>query len=474
MSGAASRYSGTRLEFARIDEATRKTLRDLWTVVEPNLDGILAGFYKHLVMEPSLRELLGNRQAALESAQKTHWQRLFSAKFDEDYESSINRIGRAHSRIGLEPRWYIAGYQFVLNELTAVVLKRHRFSVTKAQGALQALNKAVLLDLDYAISTYQQILMEEQEARTRCLSEAIDRFKDKVEASLATVDKAADTMQKRADTLSSVAGAASHEAISASAASEQTSTSVQTVASAAEELASSIEEIARQVTGASDVARRANVVTDSASREVGLLSVTAQKIGDVIGLIQAIAEQTNLLALNATIEAARAGDAGRGFAIVAQEVKNLAGQTSRATEDIAQQIAEIQSATTRAVDTISSIASTVGEIDTLTATIAAAIEEQGAATREISMNVQHAAQGTVTLTRNVTGVTAAIDKTEDAARDFLVVSGDLRGQSDQISGQIRDFFSEIRQTTESGAAKGKHTAASGAGSGRAADTRRYA
>ncbi len=444
MSGTDSAHTMERLAFARIEDGTRVQLRALWAIVEPELDRILSRFYVHLAGQPTLKALLGDRQSSLESAQKKHWKRLFAATFDDDYVSSIDRIGRAHSRIGLEPRWYIAGYQYVLNELVDVVIRRYRLSPAKATAAIQALNKAVLLDLDFAISTYQQILMEAQEAQTRGLSDAIDRFKTKVEVSLQTVDTTADKMQSQAGTLSSVASAASQEAVSASAASEQTSVSVQTVASAAEELSSSIEEIGRQITGASDVARRANVVTESVSREVGQLSTNAQKIGDVIGLIQAIAEQTNLLALNATIEAARAGDAGRGFAIVAQEVKQLASQTSKATEDIAKQIAEVQGATTRAVDTIGSIASTVGEIDTLTAAIAAAVEEQGAATREISMNVQHAAQGTLTLTRNVSGVNEAIEKTEHAAEDFLQVSGSLRSQSSQISEQVRDFFAEIR------------------------------
>ena len=113
-----------RVEFARIDDPTRTMLRQLWPVVEPCLDGILKRFYEHLVTEPSLKALLGNRQSSLENAQKVHWKRLFTATFDDDYVQSIDRIGRAHSRIGLEPRWYIAGYQFVLNELVSVVMKK--------------------------------------------------------------------------------------------------------------------------------------------------------------------------------------------------------------------------------------------------------------------------------------------------------------------------------------------------------------
>jgi methyl-accepting chemotaxis protein len=450
-----------RVAFAGIDEATRKELRQLWSVVEPSLEGILTRFYAHLVTEPKLKALLGDRQASLESAQKVHWKRLFSATFDEDYVRSIDRIGRAHSRIGLEPRWYIAGYQFVLNELVAVVLRKFRFSPGRATEAVQALNRAVMLDLDFAISTYQQILMEEEQARTAALGDAIDRFQKAMGSSLQSVGAAAEKVGEGAGTLSSVAGSAAREAVSAAAVSEQTSGNVQSVASAAEELASSILEISRQVSGASDVARRASGITETASSEVGMLSVSAQKIGDVIGLIQAIAEQTNLLALNATIEAARAGDAGRGFAIVAQEVKQLAGQTSSATEEIASQVAEVQAATTRAVNAIGSISSTVGEIDSLTSAIAAAIEQQGAATQEISQSVQHAADGTSTLTRNVAGVTASIERAESAATEFLAVSGDLRKQSGDIADMIREFFEDIRRTTGAGAgddAKGRRAA----------------
>jgi len=433
----------SRLAFAGIDEETCAQLRKLWPLIEPNLDGILAGFYDHLRKDPRMKALVGDRQGSLESAQKKHWKRLFTSGFDADYVASINRIGRAHVRIGLEPRWYIAGYQHVMSALTRLVIARFRFSPTRAGRAVDAITKATMLDLDYAISTYQTMLIEREAERNARMNEAFERFRATVDRTLGAVAQTADTMQDRAGVLSDVAGSASSEAVSASAASEQTSVGVQTVASAAEELSSSIEEIGRQITGASDVARRAATTTDSASDEVGRLSSAAQKIGDVIGLIQAIAEQTNLLALNATIEAARAGEAGRGFAIVAQEVKELASQTSKATEDIAAQITEVQTGTTKAVDAIRTISTTVGEIDSLTAALAAAVEEQGAATREISANVQQAATGTQTLSRSVSSVSGAIDKTGAAAEDFLKVSESLRTQSTGLADEIRDFFREI-------------------------------
>ena len=169
---------------------------------------------------------------------------------------------------------------------------------------------------------------------------------------------------------------------------------MQNVAGAAEELTSSIKEIGVQVENATTVVRRAAELSKSSNGEIEALAGTAQKIGDVVGLIQAIAAQTNLLALNATIEAARAGEAGRGFAVVASEVKSLATQTAKATEEISQQIAAIQESTTQSVDSVRTITTTMQEVDGFTTAIAAAVEEQGAATEEISRNVQMAARGT--------------------------------------------------------------------------------
>ncbi len=434
-----------RLSFARIDAETKSTLTKLWPFVQKALPAVLDGFYSHLKSQPKMAALVGNREDMLKKAQGGHWAKLFSGRFDKDYFESIDRIGRAHVRIGLEPKWYIAGYQYILNELVNIVLKKHRFSQHRALTAVQALNKAVLFDLDLAISTYQDVLMKLQQEQERQINHAIDTFKVKVDATMTEVSNSAEKMTRQAMSLSDMSVSANAEASEAARSSVQTTNNIQTIAAATEELSSSIAEISRQVTGASDVARRANGETNRTSAEVGRLSDSAQKIGDVISLIQAIAEQTNLLALNATIEAARAGEAGRGFAVVAAEVKELANQTSKATEEISSQISAIQLATQNAVKSINAISETVREVDNMTATIAAAVEQQGAATREISSNIQSAASGSQSLAGNVDRVAGAIAQTGTAAADFQVAADGLKSCSAQLGDDVRHFFENLQK-----------------------------
>jgi methyl-accepting chemotaxis protein len=174
------------------------------------------------------------------------------------------------------------------------------------------------------------------------------------------------------------------------------------------------------------------------------LAETAQKIGDVVALIQNIASQTNLLALNATIEAARAGDAGRGFAVVASEVKALANQTAKATEDISTQIAAIQGETGLAVDAIKAIGGTIRKMNEIASAIAAAVEEQGAATRDISHNIQLVAQGTSGVATNIAGVNEAVEETGSAAAEVLTAADDLSRQADKLRANVNGFLDKIR------------------------------
>jgi methyl-accepting chemotaxis protein len=251
-------------------------------------------------------------------------------------------------------------------------------------------------------------------------------------------------MQETAQSMAATADQSSALVSAVASAAEETSVNVQTVSSGTEELSSSISEIGRQVITSAQIARKAVDEAGATDATMQGLAENASRISVVVDLIQVIASQTNLLALNATIEAARAGEAGRGFAVVASEVKSLANQTAKATEEIRAQIASMQQVTTSAVGAIRNIGETIAEINEVTTAIAAAVEEQGAATREIARNIQHAAGGTAEVSSNIVGVSTASGEAGMAAAEVLNASVGLRREADLLRSEIDAFLSNIR------------------------------
>ena len=272
----------------------------------------------------------------------------------------------------------------------------------------------------------------------------IAEFEATVRTALDSLQTSANSMQTTAQSMSATADQSSALVSAVASAAEETSVNVQTVSSGTEELSSSISEIGRQVIISAEIARKAVDEAGATDATMQGLAENASRISIVVDLIQTIASQTNLLALNATIEAARAGEAGRGFAVVASEVKSLASQTAKATDEIRGQIASMQQVTTSAVGAIRNIGNTIGEINEVTTAIAAAVEQQGAATREIARNIQHAAGGTSEVSSNIVGVSTASAEAGSAASEVLSASGALRREADVLRAEIDAFLSNIR------------------------------
>ncbi|MBE7245362.1 MAG: CHASE3 domain-containing protein [Actinomycetospora chiangmaiensis] len=280
--------------------------------------------------------------------------------------------------------------------------------------------------------------------RRRTMVELADGFEAAVGGIVGMVSSSATELQATAQQMSSAAAETAAQSTTVAAAAEEAASNVGTVAAAAEELGTSVQEIGRQVHGSAELARAAVGEADQTAALVQALAQTSARIGDMVGLISTIASQTNLLALNATIEAARAGEAGRGFAVVAAEVKELANQTGKATEEIAGQIGEIQGVTDQAVRAIGTITGRIREINAVATSIAAAVEQQGAATQEIVRNVAQASTGTSEVTSNIAGVARASEDTGAAANQVLAASGELSRQSEHLTAEVNRFLNTVR------------------------------
>jgi methyl-accepting chemotaxis protein len=310
-------------------------------------------------------------------------------------------------------------------------------------GAVQVF-KANMIEAD-RLRTEGELAKVENEARVRqALLDLATRFESSVGSVVNGVTASATELQSTAQSMAATAEETSRQSTAVAAASEQTTQNVQTVASATEELSASIGEITSQVSESTRIVGEAVVQANDTNHKVQGLAEAAQKIGEVVRIINDIAGQTNLLALNATIEAARAGDAGKGFAVVASEVKTLATQTANATEEIATQVRAIQEATTSSAEAIKNITQTISRVSEIATAIASAVEEQGAATQEISRNVQQAAQGTTEVSSNISNVTMAAQETGTAAAQVLVAASELGKNGVMLKNQVEDFLRTVR------------------------------
>lgn len=286
--------------------------------------------------------------------------------------------------------------------------------------------------------------VEQREARAKKMEDLISSFEVEISTALQGMSATSAQLLSSAGRMEGIAEQTGASSTTAAAAAEESTANINTVASASEEMSASVSEINRQLAHSTEITKRAVTQAEETKDKMSSLSETTSLIADVVNLIKDIAEQTNLLALNATIEAARAGEAGRGFAVVASEVKALATQTSKATEEITGHVQAVQASSLEAVNAVEDIRNIIVETDSIATTIAAAVEEQDAATAEIARNVQEAAKGSQEVTTVIVDVSSGAAETKTIAEDVNEAANEVSNNTQAISSVVGGFLSGIR------------------------------
>ncbi|HVI51807.1 MAG TPA: globin-coupled sensor protein [Candidatus Sulfotelmatobacter sp.] len=432
-----------RLQYLEIDENTTRILPQALDSIGSNVEGVLDRFYSKIAATPHLAAFFTpeTKQHA-RSMQLKHWtESVFSGKFDDTYMARVQRIGHTHEKIGLEPQWYMGGYCFALTQLIRLVMEANRKRPERAAEQIEALVKAVFLDMELGVSVY---IEASKETARQTLSNHADRFDMDVKGMVQLVASAAVELQAISDAMAQTAHLTAEQTTEVAANAASTSQNVETVAAATTELSASIEEIGRQAAAVrqstSDAVEDANQVRAVVSQ----LSEAVSEIAAATREVTDISNRTRLLALNATIESARAGEHGKGFAVVAGEVKSLADQASRVTENIIKRIQAVESATNLAMTSVDRVSQVIDRLHGVSSAIASAVEEQGAATQEIARSVGLAANSSHNITTVIGTVAQAAHETGSSAHNVRSSSSELSVNADQLSRKVDNFLSELK------------------------------
>jgi len=418
-----------RLGFLQLNADAQLRLGRLQAEVSRILPGIADEFYHYLATWPSLAPMIAGegKVAHLKGTQQAHWEKLFSGRFDNEYVRHAIGVGSSHERIGLEPRWYIGAYCFILERLFAGILGKHGKGKV---DDLTVLLRAAFLDMDLAISTYiRRGEMNKLKSDMLLLADMLDR---EVEGSVGLIAARADQMSENAQELSEIAEMMHGAASAVDGSVMQTRGNVTSVADASERVQASCQEISAQARHAAQLTDDAVSQADQASATVRGLAEATGKINEVVALVEAIASQTRLLALNATIEAARAGEAGKGFAVVASEVKILARQTEDAIRTISTQAEAIRRTTMETAATVDRVTSMISDIHAVAERVTAATGEQQTATAGISGRVEETSAITQTVTSQVQHLFGEAERTRGTAQRSERLA-------EQVSGNIHDL-----------------------------------
>ena len=436
-----------RLGIYEIDDDVVDLRAEIWRLLAPRLDLIVATYLAHILkVAPLYRKKMEEGRKAYTDRFKYFMERLLNNPFDEEWVKDAYDRATAEASSGLDMRSRSAITIAVLNDLSKCIHEHHRFSPRKGFRLLNAATRIFMLDAANAVACYNSMEVQQAKARSEELANSIKSFARSVDGVREIIANVAKSISSTSDRLAELGNTASGQTDMAAHAAEDTASRIGSIAAATDELNASIEEIHAQVMGSAETAQKA--VSHSAHTDTNIrsLSEAVEKIGSVVNLISNIAAQTNLLALNATIEAARAGDAGRGFAVVASEVKSLAVQTAKATDDVGKQISVIQEAMRRSMSEITSTNQSITEISGVSSSLAEMIMHQAHATNEIAKNANSASLNATTVTDALKTMQDTIRCTQDATNVVLGFAADLSNRSSEIGEAMDTLFKAAAQS----------------------------
>ncbi len=435
-----------RLNTNYIDAAIEALKPDILQILEPHLEEIVESHMDRTIKYvPAHAQRVREHRGEIRQAIVGYTIKLFRNPFDEAWVADAEARAAFEARIGFDMRTRPVINQRLLSDFIGIVSRKHRFSGARIARLTRAALHIFALDNANAVFCHANMGANSARARTDELNRAIGSFADAIHAVRDAMSRVAKTLCDTSNQLTGLAETASARTATATEAARDAAVHVTTTAASTEELSASIADIYRQAKSSEGMAREAVIQAEKSNGTIQSLSKAVETIGSVVNLISNIAAQTNLLALNATIEAARAGEAGKGFAVVAGEVKSLATQTSKATEEIGRHIQTIQDTTRRSVDEIASAGGIVADIAEIAEAVAAAVDEQSAATMSIARSASSAATNASTVADALKMVEETINRTQSAAKFVLELSGDLSVRQSELDSAVDALFATARQ-----------------------------